>query len=55
MSVIAKQRTIYAYFQQFNQEFNKKIIKKLNEISQFMRNSFVFLVFFDDSNNCFIN
>ena len=33
----------------------KKLIQKLNEISQFMRNLFVFLVFFDDSNNCFSN
>ena len=33
--------------------FKKNSIKKLNVITQFMYNLFNFLVFFDDSNNCF--
>ena len=32
-----------------------KLNKKLNKISQFMHNLFVFLVIFDNSNICFIN
>ena len=46
---------LYAKFEYLNQDFKKVSIKKLNEIIQFMHSLFIFLVFFDNSNNCFIN